>query len=87
MSSDAEERRERAAKIHKAIEEYMADYHIDGIAGDWVLIGAAMTVDDEGDPDCQYFIAMKDGTLLQHVALGLLLKAKEVLADQVEGDD
>ena len=86
MASDAEERRERAAKIHEAIEKYMADYRIDGVAGDWVLIGTAMSVDDEGDPDCQYFIAMKDGTLLQHVAIGLLIKAREVLAGEVEGD-
>lgn len=86
MASDATERRVRAAKVQSAVQEYMDDYGFEGIAGDWLLIGTSLTVDAEGDPDCEYFVAMKDGTLLQHVALGLLAKGEDVLSNEVEGE-
>lgn len=82
--SDAEDRKARAAKLHTAIEEYLEGQGFEGMLGDWLVIGAVVRVDDEGDPDATYFAAMTGGSMLQHTVLGLLAKAEDAL---VSGDE
>jgi len=80
MASEAVQRRERAAKLGAAIEEYLNGIeHEAGMLGDWLLVGSVVRVDEEGDPDAQYFVALSGGSMLQHHALGLLTKAEDVL--------
>jgi hypothetical protein len=82
----SEEVRARTAKLHAAIEEYCAtlDMQEGGMVGDWVVVGAWVYVDEEGDPDAQYFVALAGGSMLQHQVLGLVQKAPDVLRS---GDD
>lgn len=77
--SESEERKGRSAKLGVAIEEYLEGQGFEGILGDWLLIGAVVRVDDEGDADATYFTAMTGGSMLQHVTLGLLAKAEDAL--------
>jgi hypothetical protein len=77
---DPEGRRARAAKVAAAIEAYMGEMGYDGVLGDWVVIGSAVRVDPDGDPNCEYFMAMSGGSMLQHHLLGLLAKADEIVA-------
>lgn len=48
-----------------------------GILGDWMAIVTMVAVDEDGDPRAEYYLAMKDGTLLPHVAEGLLAVARQ----------
>lgn len=84
MPSETEERKARAAKLHAAIEEYLEGQGFEGILGDWLVVGAVVRVDDEGDPDATYFTAMTGGSMLQHTALGLLAKAEDALVSPDE---
>ena len=79
---DAEERRERTAKLNVAIEEYLDGQGFTGMVGDWLLIGAVVRIDEDQDPNCQYFVALSGGSMLQHTALGLLRKADHVLTGE-----
>lgn len=80
--TEAEVRRERAAKLSVVIEEYLRapemEFKADGMLGDWVLIGTNSFVDEDGDPNAQYFVAMSNGSQLQHITIGLLHKALEM---------
>lgn len=75
----AQHRREQAARLAATIEQYMTEEGLTGMLGDWALIGSSVSVDDEGDPDAQYFIAMSNGTMLQHHLRGLFGKAVEMM--------
>lgn len=55
-----------------------------GILGDWMAVVSMVTVDDEECPRAEYYLAMKDGTLLPHVAEGLLAVAAKRLEDYLE---
>lgn len=76
-----EERREKSNTLAVAINAYLEGQGFVGVLGDWILLGSVVRVDEEGDPDCQYFIAFAGGGMLQHHALGLLAKADDLLTD------
>lgn len=80
--SEVERRRESADKIQVAIDQFVAENEFDGILGDWMVIGSVLTVDEDGDPNGQYFVALRGGTMMEHTALGLIQKAKDVLDDR-----
>lgn len=70
--------------VGKAIEQWLANLPWEGegprdigFLGDWLAIACFTSVDAAGHPTAQYYLAMKDGTLLPHVALGLLEQAAE----------
>jgi hypothetical protein len=65
--------------VQAAVEEYLAaqGFRAESMLGDWLLIGANVFVDAEGDPDCEYFTIVSGGSMLQHQALGLIAKARE----------
>lgn len=72
--------------VGEAIEKWVNDLPWDGegprnegMLGDWLAIACFVSVDSEGRPNAQYYVAMKDGTLLPHVAHGLLAQAAEEL--------
>lgn len=83
-----EERRAVSDNLALAIKVYMSQmgYRQDASLGDWVLIGSNVFVVDE-EVDCEYFAAMSGGSMLQHVVLGLLEKAPEVLHAPDSGGD
>lgn len=87
MSQEAQERRERSEALGRAIQEYMDGQGFEGMLGDWLVFGATVSVDEEGDADAQYFIGFSGGTMLQHHALGLLAKAEDVLLNGDDSDD
>jgi hypothetical protein len=77
--------------IGKAIEKWVTELpwegeepRNEGMLGDWLAIACFVSVDGEGRPNAQYYIAMKDGTLLPHVAHGLLTQAEEELPSMRE---
>ena len=43
-----------------------------GILGDWIAVVCMVDVNAEGAPAAKYYLAMKDGTMLPHIAEGLL---------------
>lgn len=72
--------------IGQAIEKWVSELPWDsngerneGILGDWMAIACFVDVDSEGRPNANYYIAMRDGTLLPHVARGLIVQAKAEL--------
>lgn len=89
MSSEVEQRRASSARLAAALEAYLDEQPEGrtGMLGDWVVIGSEVRVDGEGDPDCQYFVAMAGGSMLQHHVLGLLQKAEDVLVSGNSDDD
>ena len=76
-----EERKERSAKLHAALEEYLDGQGFEGMLGDWIVVGSVVRVDLDGDPNCEYFIGFAGGSMLQHPAIGLLTKGMEMLAE------
>lgn len=81
MANDAEGRMARSAKLQLAIDEYLAECGFEGMLGDWILISAVVRVDEDGEPDCRYSVAMRDGSMLQHIAVGLISKGLDTLED------
>lgn len=67
----------------------MAEMGYEGVLGDWVVVASAVRVDSDGDPNCEYFMAMSGGSMLQHHLLGLLAKADQMVAgeDLTEPDE
>lgn len=84
--SEAEERKERAAKLGAAIEAYLEGQGFEGMLGDWMVIGAVVRIDEDSEPDADYFVALSGGSMLQHHALGLLAKAEDALVSPGEED-
>jgi len=82
-----QDRRDRAAALGEAIEKWSAGMGFEGILGDWIVVGAMVRVDDDGDPNADYFIGFSGGTMLQHVALGLMSKGDEMLSDGTATED
>ena len=63
--------------IGQALEKWVeslpsADGHPIGILGDWACVMGMVDVDSDGDARVQYYLAMKSGTMLPHVLVGLL---------------
>lgn len=85
MTPETEDRKARATKLGEAIEVYLEGQEFEGMLGDWMLIGSVVHVDDDGDPDAEYFVALSGGSMLQHIVLGLIAKAEDVLAVGEEG--
>lgn len=77
MASESEARRVASDKLGQAITE-----HIDpsGMLGDWVVVACSVEVDAEGDPVCQYHMAFSGGSMLDHIAIGLVNKGRELLS-------
>jgi hypothetical protein len=65
-------------KIGQAIEEHIAslpdqtDGQGAGMLGDWIAVVSMVSVDDAGQPRTQYYLVMREGNMLPHVAKGLL---------------
>jgi hypothetical protein len=81
MADDAQTRMARSAKLQEAIKVYLDDCGFEGMLGDWILVSAVVRVDPEGEPDCQYSVALSNGSMLQHIAIGLLSKGVDTLED------
>lgn len=57
-----------------------------GVLGDWVAVVAMVDIGSEGQPVCNYYVAVKGGSMLPHVANGLLSRGMDELAE-LENDD
>jgi hypothetical protein len=82
MEPEAERRQAASAKLQVAIEEYLSAYpEIDPGAqlGDWLLVTAAVRVNDDLEADADYYLAFRGGSMLAHVAVGLLDIARDLL--------
>lgn len=88
-SEEAEKRRARADKLQEAIQEYMEGqgFRPDGTLGEWMVIGCNVYIDQDGDPNAEYFYILGGGSMLQHHALGLLDKANKMLDEQASEED
>ena len=80
-AEEARIRRERSEIIQKALHEFMAAQGYGGMLGDWILVASTVHVDEDGDPNSDYFMAFSGGSMLDHHALGLLSKAEDLLTD------
>lgn len=63
--------------VTEALEGWVASLPFDGdggpgVMGDWIAVLSMVDVRADGTPMAQYYIAMKDGTMLPHIAGGLL---------------
>jgi hypothetical protein len=58
-----------------------------GMLGEWIAVVSMVSVDSEGDPRTEYYLAMRNGTMLPHVAIGLLYQGlEEVRGSRKEAD-
>jgi hypothetical protein len=55
-----------------------------GILGDWVAVVAMVNVDAEGHPRVEYYLCMRDGSMLPHVGKGLLAEGIDLMDQQRE---
>jgi hypothetical protein len=85
--SNGQERRERAAKLHMALQEYLDAIGETEMLGDWLAIAATVSVDRDGDPTARYHMFFSNGSMLDHHALGLVAKAEEMLMDGSTRED
>jgi hypothetical protein len=53
-----------------------------GMLGDWLAVVSMVRVSSEGSPVTEYYLCMKDGTMLPHMALGLLSVGNHLISDQ-----
>lgn len=69
-------------RIGQAIEEWVQSLPGEdpGILGDWIVVASMVAVDEQGTPRCEYYLGFRGGTMLPHVAKGLLSEGM----DQVE---
>lgn len=71
-------RDEANAHISEALEAWIAALPDEtegqgiGVLGDWLAVVAMVNVDEQGDARVQYYVALKGGTMLPHIAEGLL---------------
>lgn len=72
--------------VGQAIEEWVTGLPWEGegppnvgVLGDWLAVACFVSVDSQGRPNAQYYLAMRDGSLLPHVAKGLIVEASEQL--------
>lgn len=76
---------QRAAQeaLAAAIERCIAVNQMpDGdMVGDWMVIGTSVGIDEEQDPRAAYYLLFSRGSMLEHVALGLLSKAEDLLVN------
>lgn len=89
-----EQRQQASDALHEAIQKYVQDIggldlRADGTLGDWMLVASSVFVDErDSTPNCDYFVAFKGGSMLQHVAYGLLKKGQQLLeSGQLEEDE
>lgn len=79
----SEERRAASDTLGAAIAEHFQgteNLREDGMIGDWIVIACQVYVDGDGDPNAQYLMAFSGGSMLAHVAQGLVSKADDMLA-------
>ena len=86
-ASDAEERRARSDRIGEAIAANIEHMELRGMLGDWMIVGSSIFVDEDGDPNAQYFVVFSGGSMLQHTALGLLRKGQNVLESGTDDEE
>lgn len=55
-----------------------------GILGDWIAVVAMVDVGPDGSPRAEYYVALRDGSMLGHVAKGLLRQGMDELADMMD---
>jgi len=53
-----------------------------GVLGDWMAIVSMVRVNNEGVPVTEYYLCMKDGSMLPHTCLGLIEVGKALIMDQ-----
>lgn len=58
-----------------------------GILGDWIAVVSMVAVSPEGHPVTEYYLCMKDGTMLPHIAKGLLYEGVDQVDAQREGGE
>lgn len=85
------ERNEANAAIGNALEAWVTsllsvDGESVGVIGDWVAVVAMVDVRSDGTPVAEYYVALKDGSLLPHVAAGLMSRGIDELAGMEEED-
>lgn len=72
--------------IQAALETHLSSLPMEageadpGIIGDWIAVVSMVAVDDEGQPRAEYYLLMRGGNMLPHVAKGLLAEG----LDQVD---
>jgi hypothetical protein len=82
---------EANAQVARSLEEWVSSLPFEGggdvgVLGDWLAIVCMVSVDSEGDPRAEYYLCMKDGSLLPHVAEGLLAVAEQKVTEAWEGE-
>lgn len=50
-----------------------------GVLGDWLAVVCMVDINSEGQPAAQYYLAMKGGAMLPHIAEGLLYRGIDEL--------
>jgi hypothetical protein len=70
------------AKVQEALEEWVASLPMDGpgdvgLLGDWLAVVSMVAVDADGQPATEYYLVMRDGSMLPHVARGILYQGLE----------
>jgi hypothetical protein len=58
-----------------------------GILGDWLAVVSMVRVNADGIPVTEYYLCMKDGTMLPHMALGMLQVGNHLIGDQTGDRD
>jgi hypothetical protein len=58
-----------------------------GILGDWVAVVCMVDVDEAGVPAANYYVVMRGGSMLPHVAHGLLDRGHTELDEREQGGD
>jgi hypothetical protein len=58
-----------------------------GVLGDWMAVVSMVRVSSEGVPVTEYYLCMKDGSMLPHMCLGLIEVGKHLITDQTGGRD
>lgn len=81
-----------SGNVGRALEEWVnglprGDDGDIGMLGDWIAVVCMVAVDDEGQPRAEYYLAMKDGALLPHIAQGLLAEGMDQLERRTVGGE
>jgi hypothetical protein len=68
---------EHNGKLSDALEQWVNSLPMEGdgdigLLGEWIAVVTMVSVDEDGEPRAEYYLAMRNGTMLPHTALGLL---------------
>jgi hypothetical protein len=76
-------------RVQTAIKEYLQLLGLpaDEVMGDWMAIVSSVGWDEEGDPKNAYYLIFANGALQEHVGLGLLAKAQDLMINGYRAED